>query len=171
MGKVKDRITILVIGALVWLIYMYEEEMARYAMYPLLSYRDHEIMALVPMLGILITVVWIVRLVIRLIKKQSDKSDVPFLAVLCLVLVLQCGYLHEQYQLVYTSTIVTIEKVDTFNEIITVRILGDDQVIELKSPDVINYLLETNGQQYGLSYTHHKNDNYHGTVDIIQLID
>lgn len=171
MRKKAERIWIIVIGALVWLIYLYEEEMAHYGMYPLLSYRDHELMALIPFVGILFIFLWIVNLLIRWKKKQADKADKSFLVILCLILVLQYGYLHYQFQMASTSTIVMVEEIDIREKTIIVQIPGDKQVIKLHSPNVVNKILQTDGQQYFVTYTHHKKDRYTGKLAMIQIVE
>lgn len=162
-------IAVIVIGALLWGFYIIQEEFADYGMYQLISYRTHEISSLIPFLCILISIGCAVYLLVRFIKKNSDTAEKVLLIVFGLCLVLQISYIKEQSNIMRTTAVCTVEKVNEREGIIIVSFDNRDDTISLDCPMLVRGLVEQR-RQYLISYTWHKNSPDEGELNMIQRV-
>lgn len=162
-------IAVIVIGALLWGFYIIQEEFADYGMYQLISYRTHEISSLIPFLCILVSIGCTVYLLVRFIKKNSDTAEKVLLIVFGLCLVLQISYIKEQSNIMRTTAVCTVEKVNEREGIIVVSFDNSDDTITLDCPMLVRGLVEQR-QQYLISYTWHKNTPDEGKLNMIQRV-
>ena len=56
-----------------WMFFLLEEELAFYGIYTLIDYRVHEIAAIIPMLAIPATVIFLVIEIVSIVKKKGEK--------------------------------------------------------------------------------------------------
>ncbi len=166
MAKQSRRIIALLSGACLWIFFLFQEEMANYGLYTLVSYSLHEIAALIPYLSIVLTAAWAVYLLSCIVKKRSDRSDQLFAALLLVLVILQGCYLHH-VSTIRTSTLpVTVESIDEQKgEIVAVGV--DGHKIVLKTPMLAYHMMKTDGQTYYITYGHHKDDPTKGTLYMV----
>lgn len=170
MAKQSKRIIILLFGLLLWIFFIFQEEMANYGLYTLVNYSTHEIAVFIPYLGIILTTAWAIYLLICIVKKRSDKSDKVFVAVLSALVILQGAYLHNVSNTQTTSVLVTVESIDEQQgEIVAVGVGQHDAVgkIVLKTPMLASHMMKTDGQEYYITYEHYKNNPTKGTLHMV----
>ena len=69
MEKYLRRLVILLIGLVLWMVYICDKEMARYGLYTILSYNTHETISVILVVLLCGTVGWLISLVICGIKQ------------------------------------------------------------------------------------------------------
>lgn len=171
MGKQSRRIIVILSGLCLWTAYIFQEEMANYGMYTLVSYSIHEVASLIPLLSIGLTAAWAVYLLIRMVKKKSDRSDKIFAAVLLVLVVLQGCYLHHAFNVCTSVILVTVESIDeNQGEIVVIGVdgyTGARRRMVLEAPMLACHMMETDGQTYLITYGHRKNNPTEGTLYMV----
>lgn len=93
---------------------------------------------------------WFVYLLVKVIKKESDRYDQVFLIILLAAVILIGLYIKENSKGT-TTVIASVESVDDQNgEIIIIDVAG--QKMTLQSPELVNRIIETDGQKYIIQY-------------------
>ena len=95
MGKYGKRAIVVLAGIWLWTFYIFQEELSRYGLYTIISYNIHEIASVIPFLCIGIAAVWFVYLLVKVIKKESDRYDQVFLIILLAAVILIGLYIKE----------------------------------------------------------------------------
>ena len=150
MGKYGKRAIVVLAGIWLWTFYIFQEELSRYGLYTIISYNIHEIASVIPFLCIGIAAVWFVYLLVKVIKKESDRYDLVFLIILLAAVILIGLYIKENSKGT-TTVIASVESVDDQNgEIIIIDVAG--QKMTLQSPELVNRIIETDGQKYIIQY-------------------
>lgn len=168
MSKQGKRIMALLFGVCLWVFFIFQEEMANYGMYTLVTYSVHEIASFIPYLSIGLTAIWAIYLLIRLVKQKSQKSDKGFIAVLLALVILQGCYLHHQAGICTSTLLVTVESInEQQGEIVAVSVDGTGRRIVLKAPMLAYHLMETDGQTYCITYGHSKNNFTEGVLYMV----
>ena len=173
MNKTAKRIISAFVILLLWVFYVFQEEMAFYGIYTLVSYRVHEISSLIPYLCAAAIFVWTAALIIRTIKKKSDKKDKIFLGILIVLLALHIGYFYHQMQYATTTTVVTVENTDLQEGTITVtnETESGKNTIELDTPELVINVLEMQEQKYVVTYRHKPDNMNKGKLSAIKLLE
>ena len=171
MIKKSKRIIILLSGLCLWVFYIFQEEMANYGIYTLVSYSLHEVASLIPILSVGITTAWAVYLLVCIVKKKSDQSDKIFVAVLLALVILQGCYLHHVSNIYTTTALVTVESInEQQGVIVAVGVDGYTDAghkIVLKAPILAYHMMETDGQTYYITYGHSKNNPTEGILYMV----
>lgn len=171
MAKQSKRIIILLSGLCLWTFFIFQEEMAHYGIYTLVSYSLHEVASLIPFFSIGITAAWAVYLLTCIVKKESDQSDKIFAAVLLTLAILQGCYLHHVSSICTTTAIVTIESInEQQGEIVAVGVdgyAGAGHRIVLKAPMLVYHMMETDGQTYCITYGHSEDNPAEGILYMV----
>lgn len=76
----------------VWVVYIMMERLASLGDYSLFSYSVHEVSSLALLFTTLVTLVWLIAALIRTCKRRAWMRRAPLLAVLAVLLVLQCTF-------------------------------------------------------------------------------
>ena len=118
MEKKNRRIITFLIGIYLWTLYIFQNEMADYGMYTVISYRTHEVASVIPFLCIGVTIIWFAYLLLRIMKKQVDKSDKVFIIILLGLVLLQGNYIRQMSSQWTTTAFVKIERIDETQGII-----------------------------------------------------
>lgn len=142
-----------------WLVYLFEAELAKYGIYTIVPYNVHEILAIVPLLSIILTIICLLVLIERKIKPV-------FLLIAIVFLVAQVNYLYEQSNVVSITTIAEVTSIRTGE----ITIKNDAGEVDLECPMLIYKLLET-GKEYLIDYETNSNNTSIGEVNIIQMLD
>ncbi len=162
------QIILLLLGVCLWIIYIFQEEMARYGMYTVVGYRMHEIFNFMPECCMLTTVLWLCYLLKRLIRRRSIKPDALFAVILIGALVLQGDYIEQKYD-THSTTLLIAEVVSVYNrhnEIVVRDIEGNE--ITLECPQLVKRMLAKGGQKYTITYEWQNDDPYHGVLCAIR---
>lgn len=171
MGKQGKRITVILSGLCLWIFFIFQEEMANYGIYTLVTYSLHEAASLIPLLSIGLTAAWAVYLLICIAKKTSDRSDKIFAAVLLALVVLQGCYFHRVSNTCTSTVFVTVESInERQGEIVAISVDGYADAghrMVLKAPMLAYHMMETDGQTYLITYGHHKNNPTEGTLYMV----
>lgn len=171
MTKQSKRIIVLLSGVCLWIFYLFQEEMANYGIYTLVNYSLHEAASLIPYLSIGLTTAWAVYFLVCVVKKKLDQSDKLFAAVLLFLVILQGGYLHHVSNICTSTLVVTIESInEQQGEIVAVGVDGyggAGKQIVLKTPMLAYHMMETDGQEYYITYGHNKNNPTEGVLYMV----
>lgn len=171
MAKQSKRIIILLFGLCLWTFFIFQEEMANYGIYTLVSYSLHEIASLIPFISIGFTAAWAIILLIRIVKKKYDPSDKIFAAVLLALVILQGRYLHQLSNICTTTALVTVESInEQQGEILVVGVDGHTDAghkIVLKAPMLAYHMMEIDGRTYCITYGHNKSNPTEGILYMV----
>lgn len=168
MEEKNKSILILIIGIIVWMAYLYDSDMSRYGMYTIFSFNAHEVISVIPSLSIIITAVWILALVTKIIRGKSIKSHKFFCILLIALLIPQTMYITNKKQTVTTSFITSIDRINRNKMKIVVK--TDKCDLTLDCPMIVLDLLKTDGTKYGITYEWNKKDPSYGKLCIAQSI-
>lgn len=143
--------------------------MANYGIYTIFSFNTHEVMALIPFLGIIITAICFFYKARKMIKEKNIKSHM-FLTILMLVLcIAQMKYILNTSQTVISSSIASVERIELDRMSIVVNLNGSDLILEC--PQVVLEMFQTDGTEYYITYAWKKNKPNNGKLCIAQCID
>lgn len=172
MNKTAKRVIGILVMILLWVFFIFQEEMAFYGIYSLINYSVHEISTFIPYLCMAVIFVWLIATIIRMIKKQADKNDRIFAVVLIAFLVMHMGFFYNQIQNATTTTVVTVESVDLQKGTITVsnETEYDNYTIELDAPELVINMVEINDQKYIVTYQHKLENINEGKLSTIKLL-
>lgn len=158
----------LIIGLILWILYLCDSEMSRYGIYTIFSYNIHEMMALIPFLGIIITAIWFLYRLIKIIKEKNIKSHLFLVILLFVLCTVQTKYVLNTSQSVVTSFITSVERIETDKMSIVINSNGKDLILEC--PQVVLEVFKTDGTEYGITYEWNKRNPNHGKLCIAQCI-
>ncbi len=133
----------LIIGLILWILYLCDSEMSRYGIYTIFSYNTHEIMALIPFLGIIITAIWFIYKLIKILKEKNIKSHLLLVILLIALCVIQTKYILNTSQKVVTSFVTSVERIETDKMSIVINSNGND--LTLECPQVVLEMFKTDG--------------------------
>lgn len=166
-NQCKSIITIL-IGLILWIIYLFSSEMSRYGMYTIVSYNVHELLALVPFVTIIISVCWFIFIFVKSIQKREIKANL-LLGILILALcIAQISYIYNQSQLANVSSIAKVESIN--EEKMEIVINTEQNRLTLDCPMLVQYLLKTDGTEYYITYEWNKSRPNQGKLCMIQSV-
>ena len=165
--KLCSSLLLFLVGICLWIVFLFEGEMANYGIYTLVNYRTHEIMSIVPLVCILITTIWFITLIVKSIKGKTFKKNIIFLSILLIVFLLQIGYVSSQVNQISISTVAYVESINSTKGEIIINTSGEQ--ILLKCPITIYELLEVN-KEYLITYQSKKDNLTDGNVILVQLI-
>lgn len=163
----KSIITIL-IGLMLWTIYLFDSEMSRYGMYSIVSYNVHELLALIPFVCIIITLCWFVFIFVQRIRKSEVKTNLLLGIIILTLGIAQISYIRNQSQLAYVSSVAKIESINEEKMEIVINTEGNR--LTLDCPMLIQYLLKTDGTEYYITYEWNKSLPKQGKLCMIQSI-
>ena len=154
-----------------WMLFLLEEELAFYGLYTLIDYRVHEIAAIIPMLAIPATIIFLIIEIVAIVKKKGDKSS-KWLALLfvCLI-VLQSSWFTARADDVSTSVTGVVVEVDPAEGIIVIEKAYGEQKIraELEAPGTFCNMLEV-GETYFFTYIHDKDAPHRGRMEAFRPV-
>ena len=104
-----------------WMFFLFEEELAFYGIYTLIDYRVHEIAAIIPMLAIPATVIFLVIEIIAIVKKKGDKSSKWLVLLFVCLIVLQSSWFVARADDISTSVTGVVVEVDPAEGIIVIE--------------------------------------------------
>lgn len=159
---------ILIIGLIFWILFLCDSEMSRYGIYTIFSFNTHEIMALIPFLGIIITAIWFMYKLVKIIKEKNVKSHIFLVILLFVLCAAQTKYIFNTSQTVVTSFITSVERIETDKMSIVVNSNGNE--LTLECPQVVLEMFKTDGTKYGITYEWNKRNPNHGKLCIAQCI-
>lgn len=168
MEKKYRRIIALLVGVCLWIFYVFQEEMADFGLYTLFSYRVHEIASLIPLVSFAVTVIWSIRLLVRVAKGKADRADKIFFGVLLLLALMQRDQIWKRAT--FSDAVATVESVDNRQGTMTVQI-GEEKTVILETPEIVRGMVETDGQKYLISYTWDERLPGVGELNMIQRIE
>ncbi|MDF2544677.1 MAG: hypothetical protein K0S47_4395 [Herbinix sp.] len=158
----------LMIGLIFWILYLCDSEMSRYGIYTIFSYKTHEMMALIPFLSIIITAIWFLYKLIKIIKEKNIKSHLFLVILLFVLCTAQTNYILNESQTVVTSFVTSVERIETDKMLIVINSNGNDLILEC--PQVVLEVFKTDGTEYGITYEWNKRNPNHGKLCIAQCI-
>ncbi|MBQ7323365.1 MAG: hypothetical protein IJW96_02225 [Clostridia bacterium] len=155
-----------------WIFFIFEEELAFYGIYNLTSYGVHEIAGIIPMLGILATVVAVFLEVMYKRKNKEDKQSKWFICLFLCLTLLQSSWFIAKSDDVYTSAVGTVVETNvTENRIVVEKELGAQKVlVELKAPGTFCNMVKV-GEQYFFTYVYDKDTPNEGKMDSVSLLE
>lgn len=166
-GKNKS-VLIIIIGIIFWMAYFYDSDMSRYGIYTIFSYKTHEVLSAIPLLSFIITVVWLISLVIKIIREKSIKSHMLFCILMIVLFISQMMYMLNKNQTVTTSFVTSIDRIN--KDKMEIVIDTDKYDLTLDCPMLVLDLLKTDGTEYGITYEWNKKNPSYGKLCIVQSI-
>lgn len=168
--KMARRIIILVVGICLWIIYLLESELSGYGIYTIISYRTHESMSVLPLIMLGITIIWMIFLIVKTVKRENDKEDIFFAVILLVLAVPQAYYLYKMDNRVTSSVVVTVENTDVTKQEMTVR-NKEGQAIILETPELVCNMVQTDGTEYLVTYVFDHTDSWEGKLQMISYVE
>lgn len=166
MTRLLTQVILLLLGVCLWIIYILQEEMARYGMS--ISYPLHERATYIPVFCVVVTVIWLCCLLERLVRRRSILPDALFAVILIGALFLQGGYMEQKFQ-TNSTTLMVAEVVSVYNrhnEIVVRAIDGTE--ITLDCPQLVKRMLTKGGQKYSITYEWQDDSPNEGVLCAIQ---
>lgn len=150
MEKKYRRIIAVLLGVCLWIFYIFQEEMADYGLYTLFSYRVHEIASLIPYAALGVSVIWAVCLLARIARRDADRADKIFFAVLLILSLAQRDQIWKRET--SAVTVAVVESVDDRRGTLRIRV-GKEETVVLEAPEIVRDMVETDEQEYLITYT------------------
>ncbi|MBE5966111.1 MAG: hypothetical protein E7255_03990 [Lachnospiraceae bacterium] len=166
--KSSRSITTILIGLILWFLYICDSEMARYGIYTIFSYNVHEILSGIPYLCFLFTGGWLLVLITRSVHGKNIKSNLLLLVLLFVFCVAQFIYIHNQSQKVYTDCIASIKNIDT--QKLEIEIDTGERTITLDCPMLLIDILKTDGTEYVILYEWSKSKPNYGKLSMVSFV-
>lgn len=148
--------------------FIFQEELSYYGLYTIVSYNVHEIASLIPFLCIGTSIIWCGYLIVKVLRRQGDRYDMFFMLILLVIIFFLVLYVYRWSHSNNVSVVATIERVDKVNGEITIK-NTEGQSLTLQSPDLINSILETDGQKYLITYDTNINSEGKQRVHMVTL--
>ena len=154
-----------------WMFFLFEEELAFYGIYTLIDYRVHEIAAIIPMLAIPATVIFLIIEIIAIVKKKGDKSSKWLVLLFVCLIVLQSSWFVVRADDVSTSVTGVVVEVDPADGIIVIEKTFGEQKIraELEAPSTFCNMVEV-GETYFFTYIHDKDAPHRGRMEAFRPV-
>ena len=154
-----------------WMFFLLEEELAFYGIYTLIDYRVHEIAAVIPMLAIPATVIFLIIEITAMVKKKGDQSSKWLVLLFVCLIVLQSSWFAVRADDVSTSVTGVVVEVDPAEGIIVIEKTYGEQKIpaELEAPGTFCNMLEV-GKTYFFTYIHDKDEPHRGRMDAFRPV-
>ena len=126
----------------IWIVYIMMERLASLGDYSLFSYSVHEASSLALLFTTLATLVWLIAAAIRACKRRGWLRRAPLLAVLAVLLVLQCTFFTAKKNTLTTGATVLDVPDDTH---IVVELYGGD-VLTVETIPLVTGMIEEGGR-------------------------
>ena len=154
-----------------WMFFLLEEELAFYGIYTLIDYRVHEIAALIPMLVIPATIIFLIIEIVAIVKKKGDKSSKWLVLLFVCLIVLQSSWFVARADDISTSVTGVVVEVDPAGGIIVIEKAYGEQKIraELEAPSTFCNMLEV-GETYFFTYVHDKDTPHIGRMETFRPV-
>lgn len=156
------------LGLCLWILYIFQEEMADYGIYTLISYSTHEIMSVIPLGCTLITVIWLMVTVVKTKKKKLWKENIAVILLLAVAWGLQVGYNVAASNRTSATAIAAVESIEEKKSEVVIR-TSEERVV-LECPMTIYELLETD-RKYLITYEFDQDTPARGKMCLAQLIE
>ncbi len=163
--KNSKNIIAILIGLILWFIFICDFEMARYGIYTIFSYNVHEILSAIPYLCFLFTVCWLLVLFLRIVRDKKIKSNWLLLVILLVFSVAQFSYIHNQSKKVSITCVASIKSIDPRK--LEIEIDTDEKIITLDCPMLLIDILKTDGTEYLITYEGSKSNINYGKLSMI----
>lgn len=121
-------------------------------------------------LSIIITAGWFIYLVIQVVKKKCNNKEKTFAVMLFCFILWQGCYIYQINHVSLAAVEASIESIDEQREEMVIR-TGDGEKVTLKSPMLVNNMVETTGRKYLVTYTWHRDKRNEGKLQMISLIE
>ena len=158
----------IIIGVLLWMIYLFDAEMSRYGIYTIFNYRTHEMMGIIPFVCIIVTVIWLLTVVIKVIKEKNKRPHLILGIILLVFFGVQTKYIYNAFQTVSTSFVTSIERIESDKMSIVINSNGNE--LTLECPQIVLEVFKTDGTEYGITYEWNKSNPNYGKLCIAQCI-
>ncbi|HJD47896.1 MAG TPA: hypothetical protein H9909_13730 [Candidatus Mediterraneibacter norfolkensis] len=135
-----------------WIFYVFQQEMAKYSLYTIVSYNVHEAATFIPLILITAALIWFGYLMVKAVKRQCDRYDFFFLLVLLLTVILLGRYVCCDMIQGSAHVVASVNNVDEQKGEIEIKI-EDGQTLVMESPEIVNRMIETDGTKYWISYS------------------
>ncbi len=166
INRSKNIVIIFLVALLLWLVYLSDNEMARYGIYTIFSYNVHEFLGLIPFLSIIATIIWMLLTISKSMKEKGEKSN-RFLSLILLALcVMQIVFVKDQNQIWNITCVTSVKSIQENKMEITINQNGRD--IALECPMLVLKMIKADGTDYLITYEWKKSDPEHGKLCMIQ---
>ena len=170
--KTNKSLFIIILGAWMWTIFIFQNELANYGLYTIIDWSIYEVMSAIPLVFGIGSVVWFIKLMIKSRKTKTVNDNKIILVTLFFAIILQFGYVINSSYQVETSMVAYVVSIDQNNSEIVIEksenmLEYDTEEIKLECPMVIRQLLQE-GEQYMFTYTTSKDKPNEGVVLLAQ---
>ena len=150
-----------------WLIFLCDQEMARYGIYTLFPYSVHEFLSALPLIFIAATAVWLLITPVSSIRRKAFAQNILLLAFLANCLFAQSYMLAARSHKVSVTGIATIRSIHP-QALEAVAVKQDGSTITLEIPVLLSEMLRTDGSEYLISYEYDSRNPSHGVLCMAQ---
>lgn len=151
MEKRSKRAVVLLCGIGLWIFYLFQQELAEHGLYTIISYNVHELASAIPLLCMGTAVIWCGYLLVKAAKKKCDGQDKIFVGILLVIIFLLGHYVYQEASGVSVTVAATVESVDMQKGEIVIKD-PEGKAVTLESPELVNGMIETDGQEYLITY-------------------
>lgn len=151
MEKRNKRAVLLLCGVCLWIFYVFQEELASYGLYTIISYNMHELASVIPVLCMGTAVIWCGYLLAKAVKRKCDRQDKVFAGILLAVIFLLGYSIYQETAAVSITVVSSVESVDMQEGKLVIKD-DDGEKVTLESPDMVNGMIETDGTEYLITY-------------------
>lgn len=162
----KKSVFIIMIGLILWILYLCDQEMSRYGIYTIISYNTHEILSAVPLLSFIITVVWLISKIAKSVREKNIKTQMFMCILLFILCVTQIIYIQNKYQTVRTTFATSIDRIN--REKMEIVIDTEEYNLTLYCPMIVLDTFKTDGTEYYITYEWNKKNPSYGKLCIVQ---
>ena len=150
-----------------WLIFLCDQEMARYGIYTLFPYSVHELLSALPLIFIAATAVWLLITLVSSIRRKAFAQNILLLALLACCLFAQSCMLAGRSHEVSVDGIVTIRSIHP-KTLEAVAVKQDGSTVTLEIPALLSEMLRTDGSEYLISYEYDSRNPSRGVLCMAQ---
>ncbi len=167
--KIRQNIIVILIGIILWLLYICDSEMSRYGIYTIFSYNVHELLSAIPFVCFLYTVGWLLILFIKSVRGKKVRLNLFLLVLLLVFSIMQFRYFINQSQTVSTSCVASIKSINA--QKLEIEIDTGVRTITLDCPMLLIDILKTDGTEYGITYEWSKSKPRYGKLSMIDSVE
>lgn len=169
MKSIKKIVAVIIILELsfLWLLYFLDKDISKYAIYIFNNYGLHEIVSIIPWFSILITGIWMIFTLIKLIREKDRKKYCIYFVSLIILFGIQTSYIQSKSDVIVTSEIAEVISVNDTSDCVVINCKGEE--IELNCPELVGHLLEE-GKEYFFTYECKESNTIQGDLYTVTLL-
>lgn len=153
---------------LYWLVFVWQEALSDMGDYRFFSYRFHEVYGIGYLLVPIISAVWLIVSLSRVVKAGAWRRNLAMLLILGLLTVGQFCFWYQQSQMVSVTCVSEVVEIPDEYHVVIESWQGN---VTLKTTPSVTKLLQDDGTKYVFTYECNKRDRDEGTLSYASYVD